>query len=154
MILTYNGHAIEVASITPSEGGYDIMGLFIHDGYTLPFNLHVPPFPRFTGLYRPALMESVNAWRYAPKKDEVDARTRLLQAHLVSWDCQEPVAVLRKLLGADYMKIHHPDVTDDKKLLPVPITEAILRTLPDPVLLQLFNVVIGYGVQEDLDAKN
>lgn len=130
-------------------------GLLIHDGYTLSGKIASQHgFPEINFRYRPALPDQMNGWRTARienGKDATNAIIRVLDKTVVSWDITDTVGVLRKILdNPENLK----DRQDDEVVM-VPIVDKTLRAVPDLILKQLFDVVSGYGPdQQREDAKN
>ena len=113
------------------------MRLLIDDGFTLDGTIPGQgPWPTITFKYRPALPERVyeflkNTKAAGSGKKHQEEVSKLLTEQLVSWD-----------------------VTDAKDEA-TPITAAILRRVPHPLLVKLVDHVTGYGeAQGEVDRKN
>lgn len=104
-------------------------GLLISDGFNLTYTIQARGcFPALTVDYRPAMPQRVYAWKKAAAKISSDTKSSpekvneldfdndaaFVAAHLVNWDCGEP------------------------------LTSASLKRLPYPYFLDLLNVVLGY----------
>ena len=111
-----------------------MLRLMINDGYTLEAAT-VPDCDGYTDLpvvhyrYRPAMPDALAEWRFALNRAatgraEVDATSKLLATHLVSWDVQ----------AADGSG--------------VPITVDMIRRVPEPILNQLLRRVLSWAGPE------
>lgn len=109
----------------------------IDDGYTLDAVVKAEGWPAVQIKYRPALAPRVQEYRdsraaAADSAGRLKALTSLLAGQLAGWDVQTASGQ------------------------PAPFNEASLRRLPDPILLKLVDIVLGYGAgpESAADEKN
>ncbi len=123
------------------------MRLVLDDGYTLEGKTEesvankVTGEPMFTGLpvinyrYRPALPDALAEWRYALNratsgKMELDATTKFVSDHLVSWDVADARG---NVIG---------------------LTADIVRRIPEPILDQLVKAIATWAPKAEGVAGN
>lgn len=121
------------------------MPLDLDDGYTLPFETKptltdpatgeviADNLPVVTGRYRPALLEQVQAYRYAMSRagsgrEQADLVAALLARQLVEWDVR-------------------------RKGAPVAIEMNAVLKLPEPIASQLVSVVLTWAPREQAGAE-
>lgn len=118
----------------------------IPDGYTLESvtlatllgdrgEVVASSLPTLAFKYRPALPDAIYSWRYdlnraGSGRAELDATAKFLADHLVSWD------------------------RSDNNDLPVPLSAATIRTLPEQVLNQVLKAVITWAPKAAESAVN
>lgn len=114
--------------------------LVLDDGYTLEGKTEETSgessgLPIITYRYRPALPDALAEWRYALSratsgKAQIDASSKLVSEHLVSWD-----------------------VVDGRGIA-LPITPDIVRKIGEPILEQIIKTIATWAPKADTVSGN